>query len=101
MKKLVIVNEKNKKFHFRNREVRTPVEIEVTDQELKTLTIAFKMADIQTYTIKSKEKTKKTDPIIDLENKEVLIEELDLEDTEEEKKSILEKLMMETNDETD
>ena len=99
MKKVVIVNEKNKKFRFKNREIRTPVRLKVTDQELKSLAVIFKMADIQTYTIKTQEESKKFDPVIELENKEVLIEELDLEDSEEERKSILEKLMIENGEE--
>jgi hypothetical protein len=98
MKKIVVINEKSKRFYFKNREVRTPVELEVTDQELKSLAIVFKMADIQKYIIKTQEKPQKSNPLIEFENTEVLIEELDLEDSEEEQKSILEKLMIETGE---
>ena len=99
MKKLVIVHEKNKKFRFKTREVRTPVTLEATDQEIKELKLAFKMSDIQNYTIKDIVKIKEADPFIELEDKEVIIEELDLEDSEEERESILEKLMAEKNNE--
>jgi len=88
MKKKLIIEDKAKFINFKNRKVRTPVTLTISDSELKSLRIHMKMADIQNWKVEniSDEKTE----VIDYdyaEPNEVIIEEL------EEPKTILEKLM--------
>ena len=90
MKKLLKITTTNKKFVFKNREIRTPVTIEATDDELKYLLIAIKAAGVTDFTINKL--NKKIEIIIEEsigveEKKEVIIEEIDSEP-----KSILQKL---------
>jgi len=90
MKKLLKITTTNKKFVFKNREIRTPVTIEATDDELKYLLIAIKAAGVTDFTINKLNKTFETkieQPIEVEEEKEVIIEEIDSES-----KSILQKL---------
>ncbi|MFW9871515.1 MAG: hypothetical protein ACFFG0_00225 [Candidatus Thorarchaeota archaeon] len=93
MKKFLNILDTNKIIYFKNREVRTPVTIEVTDDELKKLHIALRMADVQNFTItENKVDTKKEDiTIIIDESKDIVIEEL--EEVEKEPSTILEELM--------
>lgn len=90
MKKLLNITTTNKKFVFKNREIRTPVTIEATAGELKYLLIAIKAAGVTDFTIDKI--TKKVETVIEEaikveEEKEVIIEEIDAEP-----KSILQKL---------
>lgn len=93
MKKFLKIIDTNKFIYFKNRKVRTPVTLEVTDADLKKLHIALRMADVQNYEVVFKEKNKieeKVDMVID-ENKHVIIEELEV--GENEPSTILEELM--------
>jgi hypothetical protein len=49
MKKTVIIEDKAKSIFFKNRTIRTPVVIKVTDDEMKYLKMAMKTADIQNW----------------------------------------------------
>lgn len=95
MKKLIKITQPNKIIYFKNRKVRTPVTLEVTDSDLKSLEIAFKMADIQDFEIVIENlniKKQSDDEIINFdEDKEIIIEELEIE--KDAPKTILERLM--------
>jgi len=94
MKKSLIIKDRNKMIRFRNRQVRTPVILEVTDAEISNLKIALKMADIHNYSVQIIPlKGNKYKAVLDLEDVEVVIEELDLNSDSLEPDTILEKLM--------
>ena len=93
MKKFLKIIDTNKFIYFKNRKVRTPVTLEVTDDDLKKLHIALRMAGVQNYEVVLEEKNKtvkKVDIVID-ENKHVIIEEFEVE--EKDPSTILEELM--------
>lgn len=95
MKKLLKITTTNKKFVFKNREIRTPVTIEATDSELKYLLVAIKAAGVTDFIIDKVSKnfeTKIEESIEVEEEKEVIIEELDAVS---EPNSILQKLVRE------
>lgn len=93
MKKLLKIKTPNKKFVFKNREIRTPVTIEATADEFKYLLIAIKAAGVTDFTIDKLNKKNdivkgSIEGLIEIEEeKEVVIEEIDLES-----QSILQKL---------
>lgn len=93
MKKLLIIKDRNKTVYIRNRKVRTPCTVEVTDKEIVNLKKILKMTGIEHFSVKSLDI--KEDAIsFDFKDKEVVIEELDVVNEESEKpKTILEKLM--------
>ena len=49
--KTVIIEDKAKFIRYKNRKVRTPVTLNVTETELKQLKVAIKMADVQTWKV--------------------------------------------------
>lgn len=95
MKKFIKITQPNKIIYFKNREVRTPVTLEVTDSDLKNLEVIFKIVDIQDFEVLIKKPKIKSQPEVEIfnfdENEETVIEELELE--EQEPITILEKLM--------
>ena len=94
MKKKLIIKDKNKTIYYKNRKVRTPVIIEVTDQELRNIKPVLKIADIRDIEIINPNKQAKDDGVVEIpEAKEVVIEELEDVVSCEEPKTILEKLM--------
>ena len=86
MKKIVIINYIGKIIYFKNRELRSPVTIEVTEKELTHLKIVLKMSDIRNYSIEMKIYK----PKIEYE-KQIIIEELNTK--KEDPKTILNKLI--------
>jgi hypothetical protein len=96
MKKILKIKDRNRTIYFRNRKVRTPCTIEVTDKEIENLRLTLKMTDIQKYSVQTVE-DKEDIPTTYLGDEEVVIEELDFESDEvisdEKPKTILEKLM--------
>jgi len=98
MKKLLVIRDRSKIIYFKNRKVRTPVTLEITDKEVDKLRIALKMADITDFSVESlpsKETSKeiKNNFVVGLEDVGAVIEELDSETSLSEQKTILEKLM--------
>lgn len=101
MKKLLKIIDNNRFIYFKNRKIRTPATLEVTNDDLKKLHIALRMADIQEFEVITidENKIKEKIPTNIEENKNVIIEELEeqyivIEEFEEEEpKTILEKLM--------
>lgn len=94
MKKILTIKDRNKTLYFKNRKVRTPCTIEVTDKEIAQLQPTLKMLDIQKYSVKSMSKEGEEKSVVDVNTKEVVIEELDFESSKDESsKTILEKLM--------
>ena len=57
MKHTLVISERNKTIEFKNRLIRTPVNIEVTDKELSQLIPYLKMLNIEQYYTKSNKKT--------------------------------------------
>jgi len=91
MKKILKIYDVGKYIFFKNKKIRTPASLKVTESELKQLLVSFKMSDIQNYDIFLDNKPKAEVEVQIYENKNVIIEELDLEDTE--PSSILEELI--------
>lgn len=92
MKKFLKIKDYNKFIYFKNRKVRTPVVLQVTNDDIKKLDVILRMADIQEFEIileNELEKEEQNDIIIE-ENKNIIIEELDIK---EEPSTILEELM--------
>ena len=87
MKKILIINDVGKTIYFKNRELRTPVTIEVTNEELIQLEIILKMVNVRDYSIKTKTYESKIEYI----NKKIIIEELNIK--KEDPKTILNKLI--------
>jgi len=90
MKKRLIIEDHAKFITFRNRKVRTPVTLEVSDSDLKAMLIHMRMSDIKNWRVEDI-KDEKTE-VIDYdyaEPNEVIIEELE----DDEPSTILEKLM--------
>jgi len=90
MKKLLIINDLGKIIHFKNKDIRTPAQIEATDSEIKQLQIALNMIGVRDYIIKEKSDL----PIKQIKN--IPVEELILKNNDDEDtnpKSILEKLI--------
>lgn len=80
MKKFLKIRDSNRFIYFKNRKVRTPTVIEVTDSDLKTIHITLKMADVQDFEIVLEEDCNKKKEDIDIppnEDKIVVIEELE------------------------
>lgn len=78
MKKFLVIEDVGKHIHFKNRKVRTPVTLEVTDSELKQIQVSMKMSDVQNW--KLYDKPGKKEEIIednDVITQEVVIEELE------------------------
>jgi len=96
MKKILTIKDRNRTIYFRNRKVRTPCTIEVTDKEIVNLQLTLKMTDIQHYSVQSVE-SRENIPLTYIGDEQVVIEEIDFEsdeeDTNEKPKTILEKLM--------
>ncbi len=92
MKKFLKIIDTGKFIYFKNRKVRTPVTLEVTDRDLKNLHVVLRMAGVQNYEVVLEEnkRIEKVDVVID-ENKHVIIEELKVEENE--PLTILEELM--------
>jgi len=91
MRKILTIEDKAKSINFRNRKVRTPVTLIVSDSELKSLEIQMRMVDITNWNVKHISKLEETE-VIDYdyaESSEVVIEELEAE----EPKTTLEKLL--------
>jgi len=89
MNKILVIEDRAKTITFRNRKVRTPVTLTVSERDLKALQIHMKMADIRQWRVENI--PEKGTEVIDYdyaEPKEVIIEELEAEP-----KTILEKLM--------
>ena len=92
MKKFLIIRDTNKIIYFKNRQVRTPVTLKVTDNDLKTLHIALRMADIRDFEVTTEDPNSiEKENIFIEENKEVMVEDLEVE--EEKPSTILEELM--------
>lgn len=91
MKKLLVIKDRNKTLYIKNRKVRTPCTIEVTDKEIENLRLTLKMTDVQNYSIHPLS-MKEDKTIFESTDKEVVIEELESIDLDK-PKSILEKLM--------
>jgi len=94
MKKKLHIKDTNKYIRFKNRKVRTPVILEVTDRDLRSLKPVLKMYDIKNIEIidpKTQQKDEKPPEIP--ETKEVAIEELEDVIESDNPKTILEKLM--------
>jgi len=93
MRKILKIKDKNSFVYYKNRKLRTPVNIEVEIKELKSLVQYLRMTGIQEYTIVPVPLHKKMlekEILFDIdveEDKEVVIEEL------EEPTTILGKLM--------
>lgn len=97
MKKILVIEDRAKFIYFRNRKIRTPVTLNVTDAELKHLKVAMKMADVQNWKVEIP--TNKKDEVIDYDYEEptdCVIEELE---DEEEPKTILEGFMRKGDEE--
>lgn len=85
--------EPNKTIYYKNRQVRTPVNIEVTEKELKGLYTSLRLAGITKFKVETVIDDKHTiidHPILVEEDKKVVIEDLD-----EEPKTLLERLAKE------
>ncbi len=96
MKNIVIINDVGKTIYFKNREIRTPVTIEVTKKELQQLKCNLKMVNVRDYSIE----IKSNEPKIEYINKQIVIEELNIkeepkkeEPKKEDPKTILNKLI--------
>lgn len=94
MKKRLIIKDRSKIIYIKNRKVRTPCILDVTDREIVKIRLALKMAGIENYSVEPIPKNDDDDEIkiYMSDNKEVNIEELDFESNDE-SKTILEKLM--------
>lgn len=88
------IKEKNRKIYFKNRELRTPVTIDITDQRLNDVYLAIRLAGITDYVIETTPVEK--EPVVDIpfkvDEKNVIVEELD---SDSEPKSLLESLAKE------
>jgi len=95
MKKKLHIKDTNKFIYFKNRKVRTPVILEVTDREIRGLKPVLKMHDIKDIEIidPTKEETKDEVLVEIPETKEVAIEELEDVIESDNPRSILDKLM--------
>lgn len=93
MKKKLIIRDRSKTIYFKNRKVRTPCTLEITNKEFIKLRLSLKMADIQDYELVSfiKKSEKETDANVLDNDKEVVIEEIDFDNNKTE--TILDKLM--------
>jgi len=90
---LLRILEPNKTIFYKNRQVRTPVNIEITEKELKGLYTSLRLAGITKFnveTIIGDNHTIIDQPILVEEDKKVVVEDLD-----EEPKTLLEKLAKE------
>jgi len=92
MKKFLKIEDRNKLLYFKNREVRTPVVLQITDEDIKELDVILRMADIQKFEVLLEDELKieKYDDIEVKKNREVIIEELILKEGP---STILEELM--------
>lgn len=89
-RKVLSIKERNRTLHFKNRELRTPVDIDITGQKLNSINIALRLAGITDYEVKTiSEKEESTVNIPKEIEQDVIIEELDDPD---EDISLLEKL---------
>lgn len=95
MKRKLHIKDVNKFIYFKNRKVRTPVILEVTDRDLRTLKPVLKMYDIKDIAIIDPNKEKGDELRVEEipVTKEVAIEELEDVIASDDPKSILEKLM--------
>ena len=52
MKKILVISDQSKFIFFKNRKVRTPVELHITDGEMDSLQVELKMRGIQNWKVK-------------------------------------------------
>ena len=52
MKKILVIEDTGKFVRFKNRKVRTPVTLKVTDSEFKQIKVSMDMSDIQKWHLK-------------------------------------------------
>lgn len=79
-KRILKIRDRSKKIYFNNREIRTPVEIDVSEQNIKELELKMRIVGITDYeieTIVEDGKAVVTTPIEIKENDNVVVEELD------------------------
>ena len=89
MKKILIIEDLAKSIIFKNRKIRTPVSLEVSDTELKALKVVMHMVGIKDWKISTPKIQE--DEVVDYDFYEadvVVVEEL-----EDEPSTTLEKLM--------
>lgn len=92
MKKLLIINDLGKIIHFKNKDIRTPVQIEATDNEIKQLQITLHMIGVKDYIIKKKSNL----PIKKIKNipiEKLILKNNNHDDNDMNPKSILKKLI--------
>jgi hypothetical protein len=91
MKKLLIINDVGKLINFKNKEIRTPAQIKINDNDLKHLEIVLKMIGIKDYKVINNfdiiEEKNKKEKIIPIE--EIIIKD----DDDNNPKTILKKLI--------
>ena len=95
MKKYKVrVDVPGKVIFFRNKEIRTPFDLELDDSDITLFKFAMNSSGISKYTIEDNKNDDETtwEDIIVVEDKDVVIEDLYIEE-EKEPKTILEKLL--------
>lgn len=95
MKKFLKIRDSNRFIYFKNRKVRTPTIIEVTDNDLKTINTILKMADVQDFEVIVEEDFKEEDKLVipSKEDGEIVIEELEILGEVKEPSTLLEGFM--------
>jgi hypothetical protein len=90
--KILKILDRNKVLRFKGRQIRTPVDIKVTEKDLKVLKVILLASDIKNYKLVDEE-YKDPIPDLDLEDdieENVIVEELEIGDSP---TTILEKLI--------
>lgn len=98
--KILKIRDGNRMIRFRNRNIRTPVEIELTENELTQMRIVLKMAEIENFEVIDP-KEKGEDDVEDFEQEYIALEDQPKEFTrpskpahkKEESSSLLDKFM--------
>jgi hypothetical protein len=99
--KILIIRDNNRMIRFRNRKLRTPVEIELSEKELIQMRIALKMAEIENFEVIDPNERKVEQDEVELQKIDtppLIIEESKPSDNKsnEEPKSLLDKFMKES-----
>lgn len=95
--KVLKILDRNKVLRFKGRQIRTPVDIKVTEKDLKVLKVILLASDIKDYKlVNEKHKDSIPDLVLEVVEENVIVEELKVEDSP---TTILEKLIRNGEDE--
>lgn len=70
--KILVIKDNNRMIRFRNRTIRTPVELELTESELTQMRTVLKMGEIENFEILDPNE-RKEEPVEEVKDEQVIV----------------------------